>query len=119
MLPEKEEQYVGLCDIARSRREQVKQMVDNHYGNKDCQTYRDMLELLARPDIDAVLIATGDHWHALASLVAARAGKDVYSEKPCGMTIGEIQSLADGIRRYGRVFQAGTQRRSISNFQYA
>ena len=119
MLPEKDVQFVAICDIARGRREQVKQMVDNHYGNKDCQTYRDMLELLARSDIDAVLIATGDHWHALASLLAARAGKDVYSEKPCGMTIGEIQSLADGIHRYGRVFQAGTQRRSISNFQYA
>ena len=78
-----------------------------------------MFELLARPDIDAVLIATGDHWHALASLLAAKAGKDVYSEKPCGMTIGEIQSLADGIHCYGRVFQAGTQRRSVSNFQYA
>jgi len=75
MLPEKDVQFVAICDIARGRREQVKQMVDNHYGNKDCQTYRDMLELLARPDIDAVLIATGDHWHALASLLAARPAR--------------------------------------------
>ena len=119
MLPEKDMQFVAICDAARGRREQVKQTVDAHYGNKDCRLYRDMFELLARPDIDAVLIATGDHWHALASLLAAKAGKDVYSEKPCGMTIGEIQSLADGIHRYGRVFQAGTQRRSVSNFQYA
>ena len=119
MLPEKDVQFVAICDAQRSRREQVKQMADAHYGNKDCVMYRDMFELLARPDIDAVLIATGDHWHALASLLAAKAGKDVYSEKPCGMTIGEIQSLADGIHRYGRVFQAGTQRRSVSNFQYA
>jgi predicted dehydrogenase len=66
-----------------------------------------------------VWIATGDRWHALASLLAAKAGKDVYSEKPCGMTIAEIQALADGIHRYGRVFQAGTQRRSQAQFQYA
>ncbi len=119
MLPEKDMQFVAICDVQRSRREKVKQMADAHYGNSDCVMYADLFELLARPDIDAVLIATGDHWHALASLLAARAGKDVYSEKPCGMTIGEIQALADGIHRYGRVFQAGTQRRSVSNFQYA
>ncbi len=119
MLPEKDVQFVAICDVQRTRREKVKQMTDAHYGNQDCVMYRDMFELLARPDIDAVLIATGDHWHALASLLAAKVGKDVYSEKPCGLTIAEIQALADGIHRYGRVFQAGTQRRSISNFQYA
>jgi hypothetical protein len=119
MLPEKDVQFVAVCDVQRNRREQVKQMADARYGNKDCAVYRDFRELLARPDIDAVLIATGDHWHALASLLAAKAGKDVYSEKPCGLTIGEIQDLADGIHRYGRVYQAGTQRRSVNNFQYA
>jgi predicted dehydrogenase len=119
MLPEKDVQFLAICDVQRSRREKVKQMADAHYGNTDCVIYSDMFELLARKEIDAVLIATGDHWHALASLLAARAGKDVYSEKPCGMTIGEIQALADGMHRYGRVFQAGTQRRSVRNFQYA
>ena len=119
MLPEKDVQFVAICDVQKGRREQVKRMADTHYGNNDCVMYRDMFEVINRPDIDAVLIATGDHWHAMASLLAAKAGKDVYSEKPCGMTVGEIQALADGIHRYGRVFQAGTQRRSISNFQYA
>ena len=119
MLPEKDVRFVAACDVQRSRREHAKQMMDAQYGNKDCVMYSDMFELLGRPDIDAVLIATGDHWHALASLLAAKAGKDVYSEKPCGMTIGEIQALAEGIHRYGRIFQAGTQRRSIANFQYA
>lgn len=119
MLPEKDVQFVAICDVQRARRERVKKMVDEHYGNQDCVLYRDLFELLARPDIDAVLIATGDHWHALAALLAAKAGKDIYCEKPCGLTIGEIQALADGIHRYGRVFQAGTQRRSIKNFQYA
>ena len=119
MLPEEDVQFVAICDVQRSRREQVKQQVDAYYGNRDCRLYSDLFELLARPDIDAVLIATGDHWHALASLLAAKAGKDVYCEKPCGMTMNQVQLLAEGIHRYGRVFQAGTQRRSISNFQHA
>ena len=119
MLPEKDVQFVAVCDAQRGRRERVKQMADAHYGNRDCVMYRDLFEVLERPDIDAVLIATGDRWHALASLLAAKAGKDVYSEKPCGMTMGEVQALADGMHRYGRVFQAGTQRRSQVNFQYA
>ena len=75
MLAEKDVQFVAICDVQRARRDQVKQMADTHYGNKDCVTYRDFFELLARPDIDAVLIATGDHWHAQASLLAAKAGK--------------------------------------------
>lgn len=119
ILPEKDVRFTAICDVQRSRAERIKQMADNHYGNKDCAIYRDMFELLARRDIDAVWIATGDRWHAMASLLAAKAGKDVYSEKPCGMTIAEIQALADGIHRYGRVFQAGTQRRSQPQFQYA
>jgi len=119
MLLEKDVQFVAICDVQKSRREAIKKMSDDHYGNKDCVLYRDFRNLLARPDIDAVLIATGDRWHALASLMAAKAGKDVYSEKPCGMTVHEIQQLSDGIRRYGRIFQAGTQRRSQSNFRYA
>jgi len=119
MLPEKDVQFVAVCDVQRNRRLQAKQMVDEHYGNSDCAVYRDMFEVFGRSDIDAVLIATGDRWHALASILAMKAGKDVYSEKPCGMTIREIQALAEAVHRYGRVFQAGTQRRSQENFQYA
>ncbi|MCL5269668.1 MAG: Gfo/Idh/MocA family oxidoreductase, partial [bacterium] len=111
MLAEKDVRFVAICDVQRRRREAVKAMADAKYGNKDCVMYRDMFELLARPDIDAVLIATGDHWHTLASILAARAGKDVYAEKPCAMTIGESQALSDTMLRHGRVFQAGTQRR--------
>ena len=119
MLDQPDVQFVAICDVQASRRQQVKAMADAKYGNTDCVMYRDMFELLAREDIDAVLIATGDHWHALASILAAKAGKDVYSEKPCGITIGDCQALADTMNRYGRVFQAGTQRRSIGNFQFA
>ncbi len=119
MIAEKDVQFVAICDVQRSRREAVKRMADAKYGNTDCAMYRDMFELLARPDIDCVLIATGDHWHALASMLAAKAGKDVYSEKPCGITIGLCQALDDTMRRTARVFQAGTQRRNVPNFQFA
>jgi predicted dehydrogenase len=119
MLNERDVQCVAICDVQKSRREAGKKLVDGHYGNNDCVLYRDLRELLARPDIDAVLIATGDRWHAPASILAAEAGKDVYSEKPCGLTIANCQALADTMKRTGRVFQAGTQRRSVPNFQLA
>lgn len=111
--------YVALCDVRRKWREDAKGRVDAKYGGTDCAAYVDFRELLARDDIDAVLIATGDRWHAPASMLAAEAGKDVYSEKPCGLTIDACQRLAETIRRTGRVFQAGTQRRSVPNFAAA
>lgn len=110
---------VAIADVQASRRDAGKALVDGHYGNSDCLLYRDFRELLDRKDIDAVLIATGDRWHAAASILAAKAGKDVYSEKPCGITIAACQELADTMHREKRVFQAGTQRRSVPNFQKA
>jgi predicted dehydrogenase len=119
MLALPDVQCVAICDVQASRREAGKALVDRHYGHSDCTPFRDFRELLARKDIDAVLIATGDRWHAPASILAAQAGKDVYSEKPCGLTIAACQSLADAMKRTGRVLQAGTQRRSVPNFQAA
>jgi predicted dehydrogenase len=111
--------FVAICDVRQERREAIKKMADEKYGSNDCATYRDMHEILARPDIDAMLIATGDRWHTMASITAARAGKDVYCEKPCSMTISESRALGDTYRKYGRIYQAGTQRRSIGNFLFA
>ena len=88
-------------------------------NNTDCATYRDLRELLAREDIDAVLIATGPNWHCTAATLAAKAGKDVYCEKPCTKNIIQSLQLRDVFRRTGRVFQAGTQRRSLPNFMFA
>jgi len=120
MLPERDVQFVAICDAKRSQREAVKRIVDDKYGNQDCAMYRDMREFLAtRTDIDALLIATGDRWHALASILAMRAGKDVYSEKPSCMTIAEGQAVVETARRYGRVYQTGTQRLSEDNFTFA
>ncbi len=119
MLGLEDVRCVAIADVQASRREAGKQLVDEHYGNHDCQLYRDFRELLGRQDIDAVLIATGDRWHAPASMLAAEAGKDVYSEKPCGLTIDLCQRLDETVTRTGRIFQAGTQRRSVPNFQQA
>lgn len=112
-------QFVAICDVKAARRQSVKKMADTLYGNTDCAMYRDLREFLARQDIDAVLIATGPNWHAAASALAAKAGKDVYCEKPCNKTIADALAVADVFRRTGRVFQAGTQRRSLPNFAFA
>jgi len=118
-LKQPDVQFVAIADVQADRRETVRRMANRQYGNEDCTKTRDMLEVLGRDDIDAVLIATGDHWHALGIILAAKAGKDIYCEKPCSMTIRESQELADAVNRYGRVFQAGTQRRNVDNFRFA
>lgn len=114
-----EVQFVAIADVQEKRREIIRRMANRHHGSEDCKSYADMQELLARDDIDAVLIATGDRWHTPASILAARAGKDVYSEKPCAMTIDECRELDEGILENKRIYQAGTQRRSVPNFQFA
>jgi predicted dehydrogenase len=118
-LHEPDVRFIAVADAQASRRNAVKSMVDNHYGDNKCEVYSDFRKLLERKDIDALLIATGDRWHALASILAAKAGKDMYCEKPCSMTIAESIELRDTIRRYARVYQAGTQRRSVGNFVFA
>jgi predicted dehydrogenase len=119
MIAQKDVRFAAICDVRADRREAVKAYADAKNGDRDCAMYRDLRELLARDDIDAVLIATGDRWHATASILAARAGKDVYSEKPCAITIGLCRELDETMRRLGRVFQAGTQRRNVGNFRFA
>jgi len=120
MMGERDVQFVAVCDAKKSQREKVKAMVDKRYGNSDCAAYRDMHEILnTRPDIDAMLITTGDRWHAVASVMAMRAGKDVYSEKPSCMTIAQGQAVVETARRYQRIYQTGTQRLSEPSFTIA
>lgn len=109
----------AICDVFADRRERARAAVNQAYGSEDCGAYTDMRELLERPDIDIVLIATGDNWHAPASLLAARAGKDIYCEKPMSVALTESRAVADTMKRLGRIYQCGTQRRSISNFRFA
>jgi predicted dehydrogenase len=110
---------LAVCDVWRDRRERACQRVNNHYadvfgkGNyKACEAYNDFRQVLARSDIDAVLIATPAHWHATMVVMAVASGKDVYCEKPTAVNIAESQAVLAAVRRYARVYQAGTQQRS-------
>ncbi|MFN9198082.1 MAG: Gfo/Idh/MocA family protein [Planctomycetaceae bacterium] len=118
-LEQKDVQFAAVCDIKEARRNAVKKIADDKYGNTNCATYRDFRELLDRQDIDAVLIATGPNWHATAAMYAAKAGKDMYCEKPCTKNIAQSLILKETMQRTGRVFQAGTQRRNLPHFAFA
>ena len=118
-----EAQIVGVCDVDRWRREHAKAAVETRYAEqrpggqyRGCEAYTDLRDLLARDDIDAVIIATGDRWHALATSLAVKAGKDVYCEKPVSLTVRQARAMVDVVRRYGRVFQGGLQQRSSGEF---
>jgi predicted dehydrogenase len=120
MLNEPDVQWVAVCDVRKGQRDAARNTVNAKYGNKDCAAYIDMRELLAeRADVDAVLIATGDRWHALASILAMRAGKDVYCEKPACLTMTQAQHVVETAQRYGRVYQTGAQRLSEANHVFA
>ena len=112
-------EWVAVSDCRADRLRGAKDLVDRHYGRTDCRAYPDFQELLAQPDVDAVMIATGNRWHGLASIYAARAGKDIYCEKPISLTLHEGRALADTCRRFGTVYQAGTQRRATASYQFA
>ena len=112
-------QVVAVCDCRKSARDDALRLINQHYGNKDCAEYNDFRRLCADKTIDAVLIASTDHWHVLQSLEAARAGKDMYMEKPMAVSVEEGQVLRGAIKRFGRVFQFGTQQRSDRNFRFA
>ena len=109
---------VGICDVFQHRRENAAQSLNQRYGDNVCTPYHDLREMLARDDIDAVVIATPDHWHVPAALMAVRAGKDVYVEKPLGLSMEEDITLRREVNRYGRIFQYGTQQRSMAHVRH-
>ncbi len=110
---------LAVCDVDSNRLREAQDVVNKQYNNNDCTAYKDYRELLARKDIDAVLIATPDQWHVLQSVETARAGKDIYLEKPLGLSVDEDRALREAVHRYRRVFQFGTQQRSDRNFRFA
>jgi len=112
-------QCVAASDCFASRRAEAKRVIDERYGTKDCTMHADFRELLARDDVDAVVIATPDHWHVPIATAAIRAGKDVYVEKPLGLAVAWNRMLRETVQRYGAVFQYGTQQRSGRNFRFA
>ncbi len=119
MLGDDRVRFVAIADIRNSAREMVKSTVDNYYKNNDCVMYKDPTEILARKDIDVLLIATSDRWHGPMAMWAAQSGKDMYIEKPGAMSIMESYALADNVRRYGVVYQSGCQRRNQYAFEFA
>jgi len=107
-----EAKVLAVCDVDGARMKRAKEIVDEQYQNHDCAMAKDFREVLARKDIDAVMISTPDHWHTLISVLALRAGKDVQCEKPT-LSIDEGKVLIDTVRRHSRVFQTSTEDRSI------
>lgn len=119
-------QVVACADVEGSRLQEFKNFYDSFYQKHRGQSqgsgvalYDDFLELLERPDIDGVIIATPDHWHADMTIAACRAGKDVYCEKPLTHTVGEAYDVVAAVQQYGRVLQNGSQQRSSQNFRFA
>jgi predicted dehydrogenase len=105
---------LGVCDVREERREKCRER-----AGSQCAAYADFRELLARRDIDAVIVATPDHWHGVISIAACQAGKDIYCEKPITRTIAEGRAVCEAVRRYARVFQTGSHERSNRSSRYA
>jgi predicted dehydrogenase len=118
-------QIRAICDVQENKRQEARQAVERIYsgrnaaGANDLGLYNDFRELLARRDLNAVVIGTPDHWHAIPAIEAAKAGLDIYCEKPLSLTIREARAMAGAVRRYGRVFQTGSQQRSSREFRFA
>jgi len=119
-------QVVAVCDVDANRREDGRRRVNTYYdkqadrdASKGCMVFEDFRELVARPDIDAVVIATPDHWHALNAIAAAQAGKDIYCEKPLSKSVHESRAMVKAVRKYNRVFQVGSMQRSMREFPVA
>ncbi len=126
MLGRRDTHVLAVCDVESVRLGNNQRRVDDHYAGrfgkgsyKGCAAYKNFLALVERKDIDAVVICTPDHWHALISIAALKTGKDVYCEKPLTLAINEGKYIRDAVRRYGRVFQTGSQQRSWGNFRKA
>ncbi len=118
-LAEPDAHVVAVCDVDTNRLQRAKKSVDKRYGNNDCAAYGDFRELIARNDIDVVQITTPDHWHAPIAVAAAKAGKDIYGEKPFSHSLIDGRAMCDAVERYGRVWQTGSWQRSQSNFRFA
>src|SRR5437667_6052869 len=112
-------QIVAACDVDQHHLDALVKKVNAHYKNEDCKGYRDFRELLARTDIDAVMLALPDHWHSIVAVEAARHKKDIYGEKPLARTIAEQQAIVKAVRENQRIWQTGSWQRSQANFHKA
>ncbi len=124
-LKKKDAQVVAVCDVHRERRNRAKNLVKTTYSErfgksayKGCSAYGDFRDVIARGDIDTVIIALPDNWHGVSYVKAADAGKNIYGEKPMALTIKESRAIVEAVERNNRVFQTGSHRRSIERFRF-
>jgi predicted dehydrogenase len=118
-LNQKDCQVVAACDLDQKHLQAALDTVNKHYNNQDCKAYHDFRELMARSDIDAVMLAVPDHWHALVAVEAAQHKKDIYGEKPLAKTIAEQQAIVKAVRANERIWQTGSWQRSETHFHKA
>jgi predicted dehydrogenase len=118
-LQHSDARIVAVCDVDTEHLYGARDTVNNRYGDKDCATYADFNELLARDDIEAVSLGLPDHWHAIPAIAAAKAGKDIYAEKPLSHTLAEGIVMHRTVKKYGRIWQTGSWQRSQPNFRFA
>ncbi|HXJ75799.1 MAG TPA: Gfo/Idh/MocA family oxidoreductase, partial [Candidatus Dormibacteraeota bacterium] len=119
LMKEKNCQVVAACDLDKRYLDKALEAINKNYGNQDCKGYADYLEMMARPDLDAVMLAVPDHWHALVATEACRQKKDVYGEKPLARTIAEQQAIVKAVQKHKRIWQTGSWQRSRDNFHKA
>lgn len=112
-------QVVAACDVDKNHLQRLVGVINKKYENQDCKTYHDFRELMARKDIDAVMLAVPDHWHELVAVEAARHKKDIYGEKPLARTVAEQQAIVKAVHENKRIWQTGSWQRSLSNFRKA
>lgn len=118
-LSKDEVQWVAVCDVDVKALHAARDIVNEKYGNSDCLVFHDFREVCLRRDIDAVSIAVPDHWHALLSIECARAGFDIFGEKPLSHSLVEGRAMCEAVERYGRIWQTGSWQRSVDNFHFA
>ena len=118
-LAQPDVRLLAVCDVRKEHRDRAKRLADESYGDSACATCNDFREILARPDLDAVVIAAPEHWHGLMGIEAARRGKHMYYEKPMAMSVREAQAVREAVKRSGVVFQYGTQQRSSFFYRHA
>src|SRR6266540_5330108 len=119
LMAEKDCQVVAACDLDKRPLQQAVGKINKHYRNTDCKSYHDYREMIARDDIDAVMLAVPDHWHALTATEAANNKKDIYGEKPLARTIAEQQAIVKAVQKNKRIWQTGSWQRSRENFHKA
>jgi predicted dehydrogenase len=118
-LAEDDCRVIAACDLDKDHLADAVQTINSAYSNKDCAAYHDYRELMARPDLDAVMLAVPDHWHALVATEAARRKLDIYGEKPLAKTVAEQQAIVQAVEANNIIWQTGSWQRSQSMFRKA